>query len=125
VPLAFIETSYQNSLLRSPNETPLVGLVGWSRGEVIANWVARDLNPKNISVNFLGLFDPVDMSDLIPNIYAVSSNVELVRSIGPNESGMNWDYRDWPRVTPLLTAYEPTDLQSLYPDVRMEASEAL
>jgi len=56
------------------------------------------------------------MSDLIPNIYAVSSNVELVRSIGPNESGMNWDYRDWPRVTPLLTAYEPTDLQRLYPD---------
>ena len=90
-----------------------IALVGWSRGAMIASGVAHDLltlAPGDLprTVAFIGMYDPVDMSDGIPPAWAtIHADVQAVTIIGPTgpesstprEPSNNWDYRTlFPRM---------------------------
>jgi hypothetical protein len=53
-----------------------VNLVGWSRGAPIAVEVARRLGNAGIKVNFLGLYDSVEMNPFQSSPNTISANVQ-------------------------------------------------
>lgn len=80
--------------------TASVALVGWSRGAAIALWVANDLSDLGINVDFVGLYDPVDMSLWIPDGEAiVAPMIDRVDVVGPTLDAPNLDYLIFERMS--------------------------
>ena len=81
------------------NNKVRIAIAGWSRGALIASWVANDLSELGISVQVVGMFDPVDMSggaipyDNSRNMRPLVQHVVTVGGIGDNV-----DYSTWPRA---------------------------
>jgi hypothetical protein len=80
-----------------------IALVGWSRGAMIASGVAHALLtladgdlPRTVA--FIGMYDPVDMSNGIPPAWAtIHAHVQAVTIVGPTadrqtEDAFNVDY---------------------------------
>ena len=88
----YIKTVYVAAQIK-----PKIALVGWSRGAMIAQWVANDLADEGISVDFVGLYDPVDMASVIPpSAVIVAQGIKNVYVIGPSAVG-NFDYPTFTR----------------------------
>jgi hypothetical protein len=63
-------------------------------------WVANDLSTRGILVGYVGLFDPVDMSDTIPDytFRQVQPNVGQVTIVGPTMDASNLDWLIFERL---------------------------
>ncbi len=96
--LSFIVSSY----ILSQN-TAKIAITGWSRGAMIAQWVANELSDMGIGVDFVGLYDPVDMSEFIPDISVnVFHRIDRVGVVGPTD-GVNFDYLHFLRMAGYIT----------------------
>lgn len=62
--------------LAAGNGNGIVNLVGWSRGGVIATEVAQRLGNDGVKVNFLGLYDAVEMNPFSSYPSSVPNNVQ-------------------------------------------------
>ncbi|MDO5576102.1 MAG: hypothetical protein Q4F84_03415, partial [Fibrobacter sp.] len=72
------------SMHAASNKTAKIVLVGFSRGAMIAQWVANDISKDHIDVEFVGLYDPVDMAASIPDENGcIEPNVKNVMIVGP------------------------------------------
>jgi len=91
------------ALIQDAGGGTTIALVGWSRGAMIASGVAHALLtladgdlPRTVA--FLGMYDPVDMSNGIPPAWAtIHAGVQAVTIIGPTadrqtEDAFNVDY---------------------------------
>jgi hypothetical protein len=77
---------------------PKIVIVGWSRGAMIAQWVANSLATSSISVDFVGEYDPVDMSTYIPDEQRfIQTGVKRVVTLGPLGGG-NRDFYIFKRM---------------------------
>ena len=85
--------SVRTEYLAAPDDDkPKIALLGWSRGAMIALWIANDLAGEGIPVEFVGLYDPVDMSLQIPDIESrVRNGITRLAIIGPTPE-VNIDY---------------------------------
>ena len=95
--LATIKSEY----FAAPNDSkPLVAIVGWSRGGMIAMWIANDLARVGIPVDFAGLYDPVDSAWDIPNSEnVIEDGIRRVASVGSADGSANKDQLYFNRET--------------------------
>ena len=87
--------------------TAAISLAGWSRGALIALWVANSLSREGIPTDLVGLYDPVDMSfeewNAVPVMgwggipdpeMLVHSKIDRVVIVGPRQTpqagNMDW-----------------------------------
>ena len=83
-----------NGTLANYNGRAQIAIVGYSRGAMIASWVANDLSAAGQSVRFLGMFDPVDMALSIPgSSKSIQPGIDCVVVIGPAYLA-NHDYQN-------------------------------
>jgi hypothetical protein len=93
-----------NDIIKDAGGGTKVALVGWSRGAMIALWVANELSAPVLqvigmqrTVEFVGLYDPVDMSTAIPddqhgprvNAARIQPGIRRVTIVGPKETPNN------------------------------------
>ena len=97
-----------NEIIRDAGGGTKVALVGWSRGAMIALWAANDLSGPAAqvggmqrTVEFVGLYDPVDMATAIPsdehvsgewslgNAARIQPDIRRVTIVGPKETPNN------------------------------------
>jgi RHS repeat-associated protein len=94
--------------LAAGNGNGVVNLVGWSRGGVIITEVAQRLDKDNIKVNFLGLYDAVEMNPFRSYPSSVPNNVQNfahATKTGPTW-GLSEPITDIPTQNPLATCLE-------------------
>ena len=85
------------ALIQDAGGGTTIALVGWSRGAMIASGVAHELLtladgdlPRTVA--FIGMYDPVDMSNGIPPAWAtIHAGVQAVTIIGPTADGQTED----------------------------------
>jgi hypothetical protein len=93
-------------LIKDAGGGTTIAIVGWSRGGMIASGVANallavDVGDLSRTVAFVGMYDPVDMSNWIPPAWAnVHADVKAVTIVGPStgrQERFNVDYavEDW------------------------------
>ena len=91
----FIASTYN-----SATNKPKIAIVGFSRGAMIAQWVANDLSDAGIGVDYVGLMDPVDMAFSIPDSEGqVESGIKRLTIVGPVEGAGNVDYGSFVRMS--------------------------
>jgi pimeloyl-ACP methyl ester carboxylesterase len=93
-----------NEIIRDAGGGTKVALVGWSRGAMIALWAANELSGPaaqvagmHRTVEFVGLYDPVDMATAIPsdehvrgdNAARIQPGIRRVTIVGPKETPNN------------------------------------
>jgi hypothetical protein len=93
-----------NEIIRDAGGGTKVALVGWSRGAMIALWAANELSGPAAqvggmqrTVEFVGLYDPVDMATAIPsdehlrgeNAARIQPGIRRVMIVGPKETPNN------------------------------------
>ena len=99
-----------NEIIKDAGGGTKVALVGWSRGAMIALWAANELSGPGAqlrgmtrTVEFVGLYDPVDMSADIPNTAAeIHPDTRRVTIVGPEEAPDNNNV-DYPVGLPSLS----------------------
>lgn len=93
-----------NEIIRDAGGGTKVALVGWSRGAMIALWAANELSGPAAqvggmerTVEFVGLYDPVDMATDIPNTAGqVHPDIHRVTIVGASQRIEAFNNVDYP-----------------------------